>query len=300
MEVNKNGEKVIEETPRNEDPLAMEIDEMLGILEPEEKLAEEKVIEEAPTSDEPAGKKSPEVTETPVVETPAEEVEKPAETPTDAPTGWEAEKQELQSRIDLLVGQVEKLSEVKLQKAGQTPKEEKVVAPKAALKAQAETTPPDEGPVDFLGDDTIDVLIDEEGKFNKVLNSVYQTAVQEAEKKVFEKVLTSIPDIIVGHLNRQTTIQQVVKTFYGSNKDLEPVKRTVAAVANDVHSENPDWEITEVLKEAANRTRQMLGIKKGSSKPNEDSPAFAKSGGAKSPKKTVTTLQNEIDDLINF
>ena len=201
---------------------------------------------------------------------------------------------------------VEQLSEVKLQQAQQ--QQPPLTPPKKGEGGEEEKKPtapiiaqePAED-LDFLGDTSVEVLIDEPEKLNQALNKVYQSALVEAERRVFEKVLTSIPDIIVGHLNRQTTIQGIVKDFYDRNKDLTSVKRTVAAVSNDVHAEHPDWEVGQVLEEAAKRTRELLGLRgSAQSKPREETPAFARTGGTKVPPKKTSTLQDEIDELLNF
>lgn len=300
MEETKKTTEEAKETEKTEeqevldDPLAKEISDMLDGLEqsaetPEEDDETSDGDEEASAEETPAteDEKPPEGEEPPS----GESVEEP---PTEAPSEWEKERQELLERIDRLTNMVEQLSEVKL-KAGKPQAEkpaEEVPPPKPAAGEEEQ--------MDFLQGDTIDVLIDEDGKFNQVLNRVYQTAVQQAEAKVFEKVLTSIPDIIVGHLNRQTSIQAMVKEFYDQNPDLAGVKRTVAAVSNDVHAEHPDWDVKQVLEESAKRTRELLGIKKSAEKREESSPAFAKVGGTKTPRKRTRGLQDEIDELLNM
>jgi len=232
----------------------------------------------------------------------------PPEPPEPTETTWETEREELLSRIDKLTKIVDEFSEYKLQAPQKEPEKEGDEKQEGEDKTPTPTRPatvetPAEG-FDFLDGATIDVLIDEPEKLNEALNKVYHTALMEAERRVFERVLTSIPDIIVGHLNRQTTIQGIVKNFYDQNKDLVNVKRTVAAVSNDVHAEHPDWEVPNVLEEAAKRVREMLGLR-GSAQTSktsaEESPAFAKSSGAKPPRsKKTSTLQDEIDELLNF
>jgi len=306
METIEKKEEELEEPKaeqgKGDDPLAREIEEMMSNLESDEPLVEDRPeVESSEPEKEP--EKEDETPHPAAEEGPTEEEPSAEEKP--QLEGWEAEKQELLDRIEKLTQMVEQLSEVKLQQTQQP----SLTPPTGAEKSKEEAQPQPQPEVatsveklDFLDGTSIDVLIDEPEKLNEALNKVYNSALVEAERRVFEKVLTSIPDIVIGHINRQTTIQGIVKDFYERNQDLKNVKRTVAAISNDVHAEHPDWEVGQVLEEAAKRTREMLGLRGSAQpKPREDTPAFAKGGSAKPPRKQpVNSLQAEIDELLNF
>ena len=155
----------------------------------------------------------------------------------------------------------------------------------------------------FIGDLTVDDLVDNKEKFNAVLSAVYAKAVESSNKQVYEKVLLAIPEIVLGHLQRNTVVKGMVDTFYDTNADLVPVKRTVAAVANELHAQNPDWTIEQVFKEAAPKTREILGMKvkkaKSAEEKVDENPAFVSgTKGKQTSAKGTKTLADEIDALL--
>jgi len=84
---------------------------------------------------------------------------------------------------------------------------------------------------------------------------------------------------------------------------LVPVKRTVAAVANELHAQNPDWTIEQVFKEAAPKTREILGMKvkkaKSAEEKVDENPAFVSgTKGKQTSAKGTKTLADEIDALL--
>ena len=239
----------------------------------------------------------------PVEEAPVEEP--PAEVPPEPPVEEvpeEETREELLARIGLLQNRVEELTVL----PGEVPSVLPVVE-----ASVPEVTPPvqpvvPEVPavpttIDFLGEATIDDVLDSKEKLNELLNQVVARASGIAERGAHEKVLLSIPNLVLGHINRQTTLTKMVDTFYEVNKDLVPVRKTVGAVANNIHAEHPDWEIEAVFKEAAVKTREVLGMKKSVARQVVEadmaSPAFGKSGGGKARVAVGKTVADEIADL---
>ena len=300
----------------NGEALLEEIEEMIGAPTPEETPPAE-----VPPSDggEPPAEEPP--SETPPAETPPETP--PEEPPAETPPGEEppvtppaeepsvegrTREQILEEQNKLLLQRIEDLT---------VPQPAQPVAPKPEEKPPE--TPPETPPVetppappaalepaDFLGELSIDDVIDSKEKFNDLLNMVRRGAIETAEKRVYEKVLTSIPELIMGYVNRKATVDSLVGEFFKANEDLKSVRKTVAAISNDVHAEHPDWTIQDVFKEAGVRTRKVLGMpapkpKVVKSEGNRfDDPAFAGgSGGRPTPRVDSGSLQEEIDDLLN-
>jgi len=160
--------------------------------------------------------------------------------------------------------------------------------------------------IDFIGEVPIDEFIDSKDKFNELLNDVFKRAVtlssDVAGRSAHEKVLLSVPSLVLGHLNRQTVVNEMVTKFYDANKDLLVVKKTVGAVANTVHSENPDWDLPKVFEAAAVKTREILGMKKRVEVPNPvvdlEDPAFVKGSKGKTRRVTGTAIEDEIGELL--
>lgn len=291
--------------------ISEEIDELIGAVE--QPPVETPPVEEPPVekseelpSEEPPVEEPPEE-ETPSEEPPAEEPpveEPPAAAPEEPPAEEEPSeetREELLERIKKLTERVEELTV--LEPVSPAPAEEPPKEPSTpvATPKKPPTEPTEEiEDIDFLGDATIDDVLDNKEAFNKLLNSVVAQASGAAQKKAYEKVLLSVPDLVLGHINRQSVISKMVSDFYEANEDLIPVKRTVGAIANTVHAEHPDWQLEEVFKESAIRTRAVLGLKKRTEKKETPigNPAFAKTGGGKTVRKTGTTLQDEINELL--
>jgi len=275
-----------------------EIAELIGSLATEEPVVVTPAVETPPAEVVVTPEVIPAVGEPPVVEplevTPidGEPVIKPLETP---PGEEEETIEDLRAREKKLLERIEELTLV--QPLGE-------VAPVEKKEIPAEELPRLEITAEnFIGEMTVDDLVDNKDKFNAVLSAVYAKAVESSNKQVYEKVLLAIPEIVLGHLQRNTVVKGMVDTFYETNTDLAPVKRTVAAVANELHAQNPDWTIEQVFKEAAPKTREILGMKVRKAKSAEeqvsDEPAFVSSGkGKQASGNKSKTLADEIDALL--
>lgn len=298
-----------------------EIDEMLEGLIPEEKPPEkppeeappveappeEKPPEEAPPEEkppeEPPMEKPPEEKppeEPPSVEKPPEEppVEKPPveETPEEKLTRIEEQNRLLLERVDLLSTPEHLRPAPPVEK----PPEEKPPVEVPPVEKPPAPAPKPAEPVDFIGDAKIEDLVDTKEGLNKLLNVVMGQAGNRNVDVVVEKILTSIPQLVAGQIAQQTVINDMVKDFYAANEDLGGAKRTVGIFANEVHSENPDWETKKVFEEAGTRTRKALGLRERAVNPPKRKPAFAKQRGArKGGDVELTGMAKDIDELIS-
>jgi len=117
------------------------------------------------------------------------------------------------------------------------------------------------------------------------------------------------PTMVSRQVQMYMGLNEAVRTFYDSNKDLVSVKPLVGAYANRLVAEHPDWTLPKVMEESAKATRQALGM--GTVKPaipaapvqggKVVSPSFAKPNQARKPaaQSNVTKLQKDISDLID-
>ncbi|MBT7082507.1 MAG: hypothetical protein HN929_13780, partial [Chloroflexi bacterium] len=154
----------------------------------------------------------------------------------------------------------------------------------------------------YLGETSIDDLLEDPSKLNAVLNNVAQNAQKGAQQQAVQQVLRSVPELVMGYITRHYAMNRMVDDFYRENVDLADVKQTVAAVANDVHAKNPDLGVDDVFKQSAEATRKLLGMKKEATtavKRKPKKPAFAKAGGARKPAPKISAVQSEINDLLN-
>lgn len=167
-------------------------------------------------------------------------------------------------------------------------------------------------PEDILGDLDIDDVVGNKDLFNKVMTDYAKRIVETT----VQQTLLAIPKITTSQIQQQTSIKGIVDDFYRENKDLEGVKPTVGAAANQVAAENPTWKLEQILDEAATRTRKMYGLRKQAVDQDEDNKAVAKTVKKSSPRKPgvrvkkpgasrrvssqpkVSKLQAEINELI--
>ena len=151
--------------------------------------------------------------------------------------------------------------------------------------------------------DLDEVLATPEG-FNKVLQSVYNMALQDSARMFNEQLTPRIQNNLAQHIDTRLSMKEVVTNFYVENSDLEPMKQTVAAIATEIAKEHPEYAMEQLLNESAIRTRQVLKInqpKHTGAVVKEKAPAFV--GQRRSPTRgpgvELTGLDAEIMDLIS-
>ena len=156
--------------------------------------------------------------------------------------------------------------------------------------------------LNFLDTEDIDEVLGDPVQLNKVLVKVHQHALEEASKRAAENVMRNLPKVITTYIGQHTTMQEMVNDFYRENPDLQAVKRTVAAVANEINAENPGMNMKELFDKAATKTREVLKIKKNAEKKANTGkkPAFAKQGARPAPEKGLSGIAAEIEELVDL
>jgi hypothetical protein len=282
------------------------IDETEPEVEAEPEVAKEPVDEPEPDSEpkpEPEVEAVEEVEETqyvedPIDEQPVDDVSAGVDVVDDESVGdmaaLKAQNEALLKHIEELSGQV--IGGVMQPQAAQA------AEPKEVPQAQVPAPQASTEMMNFLGETSIDDLLEDPAKFNAVLNNVAQNAQAGAQQQAVQQVLRSVPELVMGYITRHSAMNRMVDDFYLENTDLVNVKQTVAAVANDVHAKNPELGVEEVFKQSADATRKLLGLQKQAvsrTNPKPKKPAFAKAGGARKVAPKVSAVQRELDDLLN-
>ena len=163
---------------------------------------------------------------------------------------------------------------------------------------------------DFVKDIDLDEVTREPSAFNKLLNKIYTKAIQTVRgetKKAKEETLQTIPDIVVNKIELQKSLKEMSDRFYNKNKDLEPFKRVVGVVFEELAAENPKAKYNEVLEKVGVETRKRLGLKehkvevKPKSKSDDESdppPLPRKKGGrVTQPKPGSDSVISQIDEM---
>ena len=206
------------------------------------------------------------------------------------------------SQVDKLLAEIDRLSGLVEPKVEIPPKKKEEEEEKPKEEEPKKDTEVDLTSYDFLKDlDMDDVASDP-----KILNKVLHEVIAKVQLRTTEQVLRSIPQVVMSQVNQQTYFKRMADKFYEDNTDLVNVRQVVKACTQQVQQANPEWEIEKVLKEAAVKTRETLGLSTpkigtttGDKIPSAKDAAFAKSkGGSKSNlKQQRTSLQTEIDEL---
>ena len=266
-----------------------QIDAMLKIGEPTVTDAPftDAIVTEAPGTNAPS-------TEAPKTESPSTEAPGTSTPVTDAPTTEAPEEDELEN--------IKKENEALRKQVADAHEKKTPVTKAPGTKAPSTKAPYEE--IDFLGKEfDLDDLTRDPDILNKILNKVFKMG-SDASRNFQETTLKNIPDIVKNNVVAQATLKKKVDEFYDANKDLKPFKKAVAAVYEELASENPDWKLNKIFTETEKETRKRLELQKkagATSAPTTSAPKgprFPKTKTSRSRQKPNTShLLSEIDKM---
>lgn len=220
-------------------------------------------------------------TEPPTTEEPSVETEPPkTEVPETTAPKTEAPTTEVSDDKDQIIADLrDKLNEKKI-----------------TTKAPTTIAPVEEQ--NFLKDLDLEEVTGDPKEFNKLLNSIYQRAVTDTQKRVGTDVTQSIPNMV----SMVSNLQKATDDFYGSNKDLEPFKKVVAHVFDDLVTANPEKPYADVMLDVAQETRKRLDLPKPTNKKVDKGipprlPGKKKAPGRINNKPKLSSLEEGIDEM---
>jgi hypothetical protein len=232
-------------------------------------------------------------------------------TPAEELAAYKLQQELLLKRIEDITGR-SMTAEEAIQLDVDQPTSSPVTTPVAPAVQPATPVAPAEPP-NFLGTYTVDDIMDDPKKFNEVLINVYKKGIDDAKLSTSENTLRSIPQLVTTYIRRYSTMKEMVDGFYKDNPDLLKVRKTVAAVANEVAAEDPGQPVDKVFMKVAERTRTILGLPTPNPgqpittdttitpvDPNKPkTPAFATQNARKgTPSSGLKGLAKEVNDLI--
>ena len=154
---------------------------------------------------------------------------------------------------------------------------------------------------DFVGDLDIDDITENKESLNKLLNTVYSKGISDSRRIVGEGILRSIPETVRNNLTLISALKETSDKFYEDNKDLVSFKKVVAAVFEDLASQNPNKPYNEVITLVAPEVRKRLELhERAVVSPDKDSPRLPTSRGGPRPasgKPNISPLHSEIDEM---
>jgi len=234
--------------------------------------------------------------DTPVVEV-TEEVEgngepipetKPVEG--DALEGAESEGEKVEGMEEEVIPPVvDEVTALREQVSSLTQLVDSLSAPKVATEVAAE---PEIDLKELMDGADFDEIMEHKDKFMSFLGSV----IKAASKATVTHVQGIVPQVVT----QQTSMTKVREEFYNTYPELGAVKQYVANVANTVAAEHPDWQVGQVLAEAAKVSKAALNIQAiPPVKPKVTPPVLP--GGTQTSRRTPpskSSLQSEIDEFI--
>jgi hypothetical protein len=153
--------------------------------------------------------------------------------------------------------------------------EEKIeqLTKKPSTKAPSTDAPVDE--LDFLGDEEVDDLLSDKKSLNALLNKVFLKGAEMTKKQMLKnrhEILQSLPTMVKTNIVTLESVRKASEDFYKNNPDLEPFRKTVATMFEEVATEHPDWTHEKLLKASEKMTREKLGIEKKANPQPEPKP----------------------------
>jgi hypothetical protein len=261
--------------------------------------AEEAAPEPKPTP-EPAPKPEPEPEPTPAPEPEPESESKPMSEP-------ESESEpEPESEPEDELTSLKKQNELLLQRLEELASGKPAASSPVTTPPKEKEEPKEDDDIKFINEDTqLDDLLDDRNKLNKLLNVVYKRGLEASRgllPTIEEKILRGLPRTIMAQVQQQAYMQAAVDNLFKEYPALNPVRKTVGAIATEVAAEHADWPLDKVFTEAAERAHKVLGIKKEVIRREEGktkNPAFIDaSSGRNKESDTRTSMQKEIDELL--
>lgn len=177
---------------------------------------------------------------------------------------------------------------------------DKLAGPKEVVPSitPAEVVPKAKNLNEVLAEVDFDKVMESKEEFTKF----FVSAMEIVQEQTAQKILSSIPNIVGSHVQRQTTLRDVAIEFYNRYPELKRVKRYVGTVANEIYAANPEMTLGQVMEEAARVAKETLNIKAAvETKERKEGakPALPGSGGgSRMPSKPSSKLQSEIDELL--
>lgn len=163
----------------------------------------------------------------------------------------EVEYKDLTPRERSLLDRLEKVTGERLDAVVPTP------------TTESPATPIEPTAHNFLDGVDIDEVLSSSENLNKLLVAVYNRALADAVGQAKEYMLKSAPQVITQYTTQHLAMRELVDQFYRDNHELASIKRTVAAVANEIAADKPELSMSELFKEAGERVYKMLGLKRG-------------------------------------
>ncbi len=129
------------------------------------------------------------------------------------------------------------------------------------VKLEVPPTGAEKSRLDFLrGREITDILSSPES-FNEALNEIATVAARAGAQMGYEQAMRSLPSVTQATIMQQLEYKQAVDDYFSKHSDLLPFRKAVGVAAQEYYSKNPKAQLPDILKEAGERTREVLRIR---------------------------------------
>lgn len=160
--------------------------------------------------------------------------------------------------------------------------------------------------------ENFDEILRDPEAFNKAVNAGVKASLEHANKinqqNATQAMALSLPQMVHTQVEAQRTLNESVQGFYKEHPTLEKYKLLVGQSINQVSADNPELDLTAVMKKAAKQTYEALGLaektiikgkqSKGKQKAKNTGLRKNTKGSKRGKFKTQkSALQQEMDEL---
>ncbi len=157
-----------------------------------------------------------------------------------------------------------------------------------------------------IGEEEFEEILEDRKKFNTFLGKFAESIRQKATSET----LRSIPDVVRHNMQVMNQLHAERDRFYNENKDLQPFKKVVAQVFEEIASDNPDKQYNELLELTGKEARKRLDLKKKAVEKKEKKekktteqdkkptlPKKRKSPGRPGDQPEKSSLERELEEM---
>jgi hypothetical protein len=119
--------------------------------------------------------------------------------------------------------------------------------------------------INFIEDEDVDELLNDPKALNKLLNRVFLKGLEMNRKEVVktaQDLRNELPGVVKTNIVTIEHLRRASEKFYKENVDLQPFKKVVSTVFDEIAASHPDWEYDKLLKQSEVETRKRLNLKK--------------------------------------
>jgi len=156
----------------------------------------------------------------------------------------------------------------------------------------------EQAPAELISDEDIELAQTDPQAFKRLVSKVYKEAAQKAAALAVQEA----QKLAASEAQRYATLASMTVDFYSKNRDLQPFRKFVGLVADEMVAEKPDMPLDELFSKLGDEVRKRLNLQRTKVAQDKRNKKFTKppkkSAGTKTKTQELTPEEEEIMDLI--